>query len=149
MSSGHRRDQRKKQRFHVKQWFLEQDLTALSPCTLLFLNFYNVVFVSAVPQHESARIIHISPPSSPNVLPLQVITSAPGWATRVTEQPLTNYPFHTRQRIHVDTTFSICPFSPFHTVSTSPFSTSMSPFIPCKQVHVWNGETVWMNSLHS
>ena len=139
-----KRDRRKKQWFHVKQWFLEQDLTALSPCTLLFFNFYSVVLVSAVPQRESPIIIHLSPSSWVSLLSPHPTPLGHHESTRL-GSPCYRATSHQLSTTH-DSAYMLIllspfvPLSPFCTVSISPFSISTSPFMPCKQVHVWNLE---------
>ena len=75
------------------------------------------------------------PPSPSPVSLLQVITE------HQTEFPVsipTSYLVYTWLYIYLNITSSICPTLSFSTMSTSPFSTSASLFLPCKQVHQYH-----------
>ena len=89
----------------------------------------SVVLASAVQQCESVIIIHISLPSVP---PLQAITE------HKVRLPVLygNFPpatYLTHDSVYMSVLLSqFVPPSPPTTVSTSLFSVSASPFLPCK-----------------
>ena len=97
---------------------------------------YNAVSVSAIQQSKPAIIIIslLSLPPLPHLTP-QGHHRAPGWAPCVIQQLLISYLFYTWQRIYVDTTSPFIPLFLSPTVSTSPFSISVSSFLLFKQVH--------------
>ena len=100
---------------------------------------YGVVLVSAIQQHESAIITHTSPPccaSLPSPYPTPLgHHRAQSWAPCVTQQLPTSMYF-TCDNVHMLMLLSsFVPPSPSHSVSTSPFATSSSPFLPRKWVH--------------
>ena len=57
---------------------------------------------------------------------------APGWTSCVTEQLPTSYAFYARQCVDVNATHSVHPILSFPRCVRSPFSTSVSPFLPWK-----------------
>ena len=59
---------------------------------------------------------------------------APSWALCAIEQLPISYLFYTWQCIHVNTTLPVFPLPP---MSTCLFSTSVSLFLPYKQVHLY------------
>ena len=97
---------------------------------------YNVGFCHT--KCKTAGIIHISPPSGAS-LPSPHPTllgnhRGPGWATIAS---------HELSTLHMIVYICQCYFlhsscSPSPAVSTSPLSTSASPFFPCKQVHQYH-----------
>ena len=98
------------------------------------------MLISAVQHRKSAACIHTSPPSWALLPPLPHPAPlghhrALGWAPCIIQQLPTSYLFYTWSCVYVKATRSVCPTlsSPF--MCTSPFSTSMSLFLPCKWVH--------------
>ena len=96
---------------------------------------YSVVFISAIEQRETAACIYTSllfflisfPFRSP-----QSIKQSSLWYTAGSHQLL----FHTYQCMYVNHSLTI--HTPFPClVSTYLFSTSVSLFLPCKQVHLY------------
>ena len=106
--------------------------------TFTFKLLYNVVLVSAVQQRESIIITCISlsllslpplPASHPCRLSQSTGLGSLGYAAA--SHWLSIY---TWSCIHVNATLQSVPASPSPAMSTSPLSTSASPFLPCKQV---------------
>ena len=101
--------------------------------------FYSVVLVSVKQQCKSAIIIHTSPPSLDSLSSLHPIPS--GHQEGQTGLPVLHSNFSPAVHPILDSVYmlmllsSFIPLSPSPTVSTSPFSTSASRFIPCKSVH--------------
>ena len=109
---------------------------------------YSVVLVSAVQQCKSAMIIHISLPSwtsLPSHGPtLQVITvcqvGLPVLCSNFS--PAVCFTHGSVYRLMLLSPFAPLFLSP--TMSASLFSLSVSPFLPCKQVH----HTIFLNSTY-
>ena len=114
-------------------------------CFYLFLSiflfnylkfFYSAVLVSAIQQCNLAIIIHTSPPSLDSLSSLHPIPS--GHQEGQTGLPVLHSNFSPAVHPILDSVYmlmllsSFIPLSPSPTVSTSPFSTSASRFIPCK-----------------
>ena len=99
-----------------------------------FFNFCNIVFVSSIQQHEIAIMIHISLPSAPPIPPFQVITEC---QTGLVVLHSNLKAIHlTHDNVYMLMQLSpFIPLSPSPAVSTSQFSTSVSPLLPCKYVH--------------
>ena len=102
------------------------------------------MLVSAVQQSESATCARMSPPSWASLLarpPFQPLGHhrALSWAPWVVRQ-LSVAACFTCGRVYVSTnaSLSICPILPSLSVSTRPFSTSGSLFLPCKQVPLYH-----------
>ena len=105
---------------------------------LFFFNFYmNVVFISAIQQHKSAIFLYIypfllEPPSLTPILPLWVITEhQTGLPVLYSSFFLTIHFTHNSVHMLI-LLFPLVPLALPPTVSTSSFSTSASPFLPCK-----------------
>ena len=79
---------------------------------------------------------YTSPPSWTS-LPQPLLTPlshhrAPGWAPYAIQQVPTSYLFYTWYCIYANATIPVLATLPSHPVSTSPFSLSVSLFLPCK-----------------
>ena len=88
------------------------------------------------PYMTPGKSLHMSPPSwaslpSPLSHPSK-LSQTPSWAPCVLQQLPTSYPFYTRYCIYVNATVAIQPTLSFPALSTSPFSMSVSLFLPCK-----------------
>ena len=94
---------------------------------------YNVVLVSAVQWSESAICIPISPPSWTSLLPFHQHLGhhrAPSWAPCALQQVPLAICFTHGGVFMANLTSQFIPPSPSPTVSTCPFSTSLSLFLP-------------------
>ena len=104
---------------------------------------YNIVLVSAIQQCESAISIHVSLPLEHplhphHILPLSVVTEHQVELTALYSHFQLAI-FFTYASMYVSTLlFQFVPHSPSPTVSTSLFSMSASPLLPCKQVHLYH-----------
>ena len=98
---------------------------------------YSVVLVSATQLHKSGTVVHMSLPLEPPfLLPPSQVIAEPRLGSLCFIATSHGYPFYPWWCIYkyADAAFSIPPIlSP--TGSTSLFSTSVSSFLPCKQVH--------------
>ena len=90
-------------------------------------NFHSIVLVSAIQQGKSAMITHRLPPRSHSSR-----SSQSAWLSSCVTQLLTSCPSHTWELYMLMLFFPSVPLSSFPIMSTSPFSTSVSPFLPCK-----------------
>ena len=93
---------------------------------------YDIVLVSAIHQQESARGIHMSPPSH---LPLH---PTPLGCYRTPDLSSLHHTEHFHQlyaNLCVHAAFSICTPSASPTMPTSLFSMPASPLLPCKVAH--------------
>jgi len=105
---------------------------------LLYLIFYSVLFVSATQQWELAIMIHLTPLSwasfPPSSLPssILVITECQtGLLVLYSKFSPAIYFTHSSMYMLMLLS-SFVPLSPSLTMSTNPFSTPASPFLPCK-----------------
>ena len=103
-----------------------------------FFNFYNAVCFC----HTTTQIRHNSThiPRPPNFLPfpsshLSRPSQSASLGSCAAEQLLCSSASYTWQCTDADVTSPFLPPSPSHTAHASPFSTSASPLLPCKQVH--------------
>ena len=105
---------------------------------LLYLNFHSVLLVSATQQWESVLMIHLTPlswasfpPCSPLSSPLVIMESQTGLLVLYTNFSPAIY--FTHSCIYMLMLLSpFVPLSPSLTMSTNPFSTPASPFLPWK-----------------
>ena len=74
------------------------------------------------------------PPTPIPTPPLQDVTGH----QRVIQRLPTGYPWYTRECTCISATLSGLPTSPSPSVSISVFSMSVSPLLPCKQVHQYH-----------